>query len=121
MTGTGHNSIAYSPDGREMFCVYHARTSETGEERVVCIDRMEVKNGIIKVLGPTTTPRNCLRGWQWQSMEIDLLRKSPYFFSLTRYRPAHFYNHLPEKVLIYRPVLTGLRKNYVSFLANQAL
>lgn len=62
VTGTGHNSIAYSPDGREMFCVYHARTAKTGDERVVCIDRMEVKKGIIKVLGPTTTPQKLPSG-----------------------------------------------------------
>jgi beta-xylosidase len=57
VTGTGHNSIAYSPDGSEMFCVYHGRTKETGNERVVFIDRMEVKNGRIIVHGPTTTPQ----------------------------------------------------------------
>ena len=57
VTGTGHNSITYSPDGKEMFCVYHARTAKTGDERVVCIDRMEVKNGTIRILGPTTTPQ----------------------------------------------------------------
>lgn len=57
VTGTGHNSIAYSLDGREMFCVYHARTAKTGEERVVFIDRMQVKNGKITVFGPTTTPQ----------------------------------------------------------------
>ena len=43
VTGTGHNSITYSPDGSEMFCIYHARTAKTGNERVVCIDRMTVK------------------------------------------------------------------------------
>lgn len=57
VTGTGHNSIAYSPDGREMFCVYHGRTLATGDERVVFIDRMEVKNGKITVSGPTTAPQ----------------------------------------------------------------
>ena len=57
VTGTGHNSITYSPDGREMFCVYHARTAQTGSERVVFLDRMEVKNGQIKIAGPTTTPQ----------------------------------------------------------------
>jgi beta-xylosidase len=54
VTGTGHNSITYSPDGKEMFCVYHARTTKTGDERVVFIDRMEVKGGKITVYGPTT-------------------------------------------------------------------
>ncbi len=62
VTGTGHNSIAYSPDGKEMFCVYHARTAKTGDERVVCIDRMEVKNGTIKILGPTTQPQKMPSG-----------------------------------------------------------
>ncbi len=62
VTGTGHNSIAYSPDGKEMFCVYHARTQKTGDERVVCIDRMQVNNGILKILGPTTTPQKLPSG-----------------------------------------------------------
>src|SRR5690606_24733693 len=41
VSGTGHNSITYSPDGKEMFCVYHGRTAATGDERVVFIDRMK--------------------------------------------------------------------------------
>lgn len=57
VTGTGHNSIIYSPDGKEMFCVYHGRTNATGDERVVFIDRMKVSNGKIIVNGPTTTPQ----------------------------------------------------------------
>jgi len=57
VTGTGHNSITYSPDGKEMFCVYHARTTATGDERVVFVDRMTVKDGTIKVDGPNTTPQ----------------------------------------------------------------
>lgn len=64
VTGTGHNSIAYSPDGKEMFCVYHARTSKTGNERVVFIDRMQVKNGKIIVFGPTTTSQKLPSGLQ---------------------------------------------------------
>ncbi|WP_153799149.1 glycoside hydrolase family 43 protein [Foetidibacter luteolus] len=57
VSGTGHNSITWSPDGKEMFCVYHARTSATGDERVVFIDRMTVKDGSITVDGPTTSPQ----------------------------------------------------------------
>jgi len=58
VTGTGHNSVTYSPDGKEMFCVYHARTLSTGEERVVFIDRMKIlENGKLVVEGPTTTPQ----------------------------------------------------------------
>lgn len=62
VTGTGHNSIAYSPDGKEMFCVYHARTTKTGDQRVVFIDRMQVKDGKITVSGPTTTPQKLPSG-----------------------------------------------------------
>jgi beta-xylosidase len=62
VTGTGHNSITYSPDGKEMFCVYHGRTAKTGDERVVFIDRMLVKGGKITVLGPTTTPQKLPSG-----------------------------------------------------------
>jgi GH43 family beta-xylosidase len=58
VTGTGHNSVTYSPDGKEMLCVYHARTLATGEERVVFIDRMKIlNNGTLVVEGPTTTPQ----------------------------------------------------------------
>lgn len=58
VTGTGHNSIAYSPDGKEMFCVYHGRTATTGDKRVVFIDRMEIlPNGALVVHGPTTAPQ----------------------------------------------------------------
>lgn len=62
VTGTGHNSITYSPDGKEMFCVYHGRTTKTGDERVVFIDRMEVKKEKITVFGPTTTPQKIPSG-----------------------------------------------------------
>lgn len=55
VTGTGHNSITYSPDGKEMFCVYHGRTAATGDKRVVFIDRMEIrKDGKLVVHGPKT-------------------------------------------------------------------
>ena len=58
VTGTGHNSITYSPDGKEMFCVYHGRTTATGDKRVVFIDRMKVlKDGKLVVEGPTTQPQ----------------------------------------------------------------
>lgn len=55
VTGTGHNSVTLSPDGKQMLCVYHGRTSKTGRERVVFIDRMEVlPDGKLMVHGPTT-------------------------------------------------------------------
>lgn len=56
VTGTGHNSITWSKDGKQMFCVYHGRTESTGDERVVFIDRMGIDdNGQLYVEGPTTT------------------------------------------------------------------
>jgi len=58
VTGTGHNSITYSPDGKQMFCVYHGRTTQTGDARVVFIDRMKIlKDGKLVVDGPTTAPQ----------------------------------------------------------------
>jgi beta-xylosidase len=54
VTGTGHNSIIRSKDGRTLYCVYHGRTSATGHERVVFIDRMEINDGRLRVFGPTT-------------------------------------------------------------------
>lgn len=62
VTGTGHNSITYSPDGKEMFCVYHGRTNATGDERVVFIDRMKVEGNKLSVAGPTTSPQRLPSG-----------------------------------------------------------
>ncbi|MBW6501085.1 MAG: glycoside hydrolase family 43 protein [Bacteroidales bacterium] len=55
VTGTGHNSVTFSPDGKQMLCVYHGRTSLTGNRRIVFIDKMEVlDDGTLVVHGPTT-------------------------------------------------------------------
>jgi beta-xylosidase len=55
VTGTGHNSVTWSPDKKEMFCVYHGRTTATGNNRVVFIDRMKIgRDGKLAVLGPNT-------------------------------------------------------------------
>lgn len=55
VTGTGHNCVTFSPDGKQMLCVYHARTTLTGNRRVVFIDEMELLNdGTLVVKGPTT-------------------------------------------------------------------
>ncbi|WP_316811642.1 glycoside hydrolase family 43 protein [Pedobacter heparinus] len=54
VSGTGHNSITYSADGKQMLCVYHGRTAATGHQRLVFIDRMEIqKDGKLVVHGPT--------------------------------------------------------------------
>ncbi len=57
VTGTGHNSITWSRDGRHMYCVYHGRTESTGDRRVVFIDPMEINGGKLIVHGPTTSPQ----------------------------------------------------------------
>lgn len=54
VTGTGHNSVLFTKEGK-MLCVYHGRTTKTGEERVVFIDEMIIEpDGRLNVLGPTT-------------------------------------------------------------------
>ena len=56
VTGTGHNSITYSPDGKDMLCVYHGRTTATGQQRLVFIDKMEIQaDGKLVVQRPTTS------------------------------------------------------------------
>ena len=55
VTGTGHNSVIRSKDGKTMYCVYHGRTTKTGAKRVVFIDNMSIdKNGLLMVDGPST-------------------------------------------------------------------
>jgi len=55
VTGTGHNSVTWSKDGKVMYCVYHGRTSLTGDKRVVFIDKMKLsKDGLLTVDGPST-------------------------------------------------------------------
>lgn len=54
VTGVGHNSIVRSKDGKQLYCVYHGRTAETGHQRVVFINRMAIKGGRLTVEGPTT-------------------------------------------------------------------
>jgi len=54
VTGTGHNSVIFMPDGK-MFCLYHGRTSKTGNERLVFIDEMQLDDkGKLTVLGPSS-------------------------------------------------------------------
>jgi len=56
VTGTGHNSVVRSKNGKQMYCVYHGRTSKTGNVRVVFIDKMYIDgNGLLKVEGPSTS------------------------------------------------------------------
>ncbi|AWI10231.1 glycoside hydrolase family 43 protein [Ereboglobus luteus] len=57
VTGTGHNMVFTHANGTQ-YCVYHGRTTKTGNRRVVFIDPLEIKpNGQLIVNGPTTTPQ----------------------------------------------------------------
>lgn len=54
VTGTGHNMVLTLANG-DRYCVYHGRTTKTGHDRVVFIDRIRIgENGELKVDGPTT-------------------------------------------------------------------
>ena len=56
VTGTGHNSIVYSPDSSQMYIMYHGRTTQSGNQRVVFLDKMSInEDGTLTVDGPTTT------------------------------------------------------------------
>lgn len=62
VTGTGHNMVLFTADSTNMYCVYHGRTKATGDERVVFIDKMEIKpDGKLEVHGPTTTPQPLMK------------------------------------------------------------
>lgn len=57
VTGTGHN-MALRLNNGDMYTVYHGRTTKTGDERVVFIDKMRIdSSGRLIIDGPTTTPQ----------------------------------------------------------------
>ena len=57
VTGTGHNMVIFLESGKKMYTVYHGRTKQTGENRVVFMDEMEIlPDGKLVVNGPTTEP-----------------------------------------------------------------
>jgi GH43 family beta-xylosidase len=60
ISGPGHNSVTTSPDGNELFIVYHIHTDpkNPSSDRQVCIDRMGFReDGSLYVTGPTNTPQ----------------------------------------------------------------
>lgn len=60
MSGTGHNTVVMSPDGSEMFCIYHSHfdINDPGGIRMINIDRMDFdnRNGLY-INGPTVNPQ----------------------------------------------------------------
>jgi beta-xylosidase len=60
ISGPGHNSVIPSPDGTELFVVYHIHTDplKPSGDRQVCMDRMGFReDGTLYVHGPTNTPQ----------------------------------------------------------------
>ncbi|MFW6006841.1 MAG: glycoside hydrolase family 43 protein [Halanaerobiales bacterium] len=59
VSGPGHNSVTTSPDGEELFIVYHTHTfpEDPGGNRTLNIDRMYFEEGELKVKGPTRSPQ----------------------------------------------------------------
>ena len=59
VSGPGHNSVTLSPDGQELFIVYHTHTDpkRPSGDRTVNIDRLYVQDGRMWVDGPTRTPQ----------------------------------------------------------------
>ncbi len=59
VSGPGHNSFAYSPNGEELFIIYHAHTfpDKPSGNRAVYIDRVEFVDGRLVVAGPTKSPQ----------------------------------------------------------------
>jgi beta-xylosidase len=65
VSGPGHHCFTESPDGREMFIVYHVHQypDRPGDPRVIAIDRARFVDGetpTIEVTGPTITPQPIL-------------------------------------------------------------
>lgn len=61
ISGPGHNSVTASPDGKELFIVYHIHTNPQNPsgDRQVCMDRMGFReDGSLYVNGPTNTPQD---------------------------------------------------------------
>lgn len=62
ISSPGHSSMAISPNGEEMYIVYHRHADPHGErpswDRVVCIDKVWIdKSGKLCVNGPSSTPQ----------------------------------------------------------------
>ncbi len=60
LSGPGHSSITTSPDGSELFLVYHSHrdADRPGAGRLLNIDRLQIgPDGELKLIGPTRTPQ----------------------------------------------------------------
>jgi GH43 family beta-xylosidase len=66
VVGPGHNSIVKGPNGRELYCVYH-RWTDAG--RVMAIDRMDIVDRRLYVVGPTNDAEPAPHRPRFESLE----------------------------------------------------
>ncbi|MCF0175470.1 MAG: family 43 glycosylhydrolase [Bacteroidales bacterium] len=60
VSGPGHNCVVESPDGKELYCVYHSHVDlvEKGSVRMINIDKlMFMPDGSLYVQGPSYNPK----------------------------------------------------------------
>ena len=58
VSGPGHHSVVASPDGTELYSVYHSHVSAAGGLRMINIDKLGFKqNGELYINGPTVVPQ----------------------------------------------------------------
>lgn len=81
VSGPGHNAVVSSPDGTELFVVYHTHMDldAPGGRRQVAIDRMEFRpDGTLFVDGPSIAPRPVPAGktlWRDIAQDAEAERK----------------------------------------------
>lgn len=74
----GHNSLTTSPDGKELFIVYHARAAAPDEQapRVVFVDRFSFdEEGEMVLHGPTLTPQPLPSGSKPEDLPSHLVKR----------------------------------------------
>ncbi len=58
VSGPGHNAVLLDPEGAEHYIIYHthADPENPSHKRVLNLDRFEINDGVIQILGPTRSP-----------------------------------------------------------------
>lgn len=67
VTGPGHNCVLRSPDGKDLWMVYHAHedSAKPGGKRTVNLDRLIIEpDGSLRLIGPTRTPQPRPQGFE---------------------------------------------------------
>lgn len=104
--GTGHHCITTSPDGKELFMVYHSHYDlSTADPRKLCIDRMQFTtdrdgNQIMEVKGPTVTPQALPSGAVDANNFIEFDRADLQMITVENKTPVSEWN-LPSQIGIF--------------------